>query len=735
MTQQMQYKENRIYQANSITSDLSTIFTKPATVTKRGCGKYYNISAAFDIETSSFMHNGEKVGIMYVWAFKMQDVIITGRTWEEFNILLDLLSDFLDLGPKLKLVIYVHNLAYEFQFMRKHIEWSENGLSENGFRGIKNDVFSIDERKPIRAVTANGIEFRCSYVLSGLSLAKTAENLTMHKIEKLKGDLDYSKLRHSQSEITETEWHYIYHDVMIVTDYIDECIVESGDITKIPMTNTGRVRRFCKSRCLPSNPELKFNRAAYRKLMRDLTIEPEEYDMLKKAFQGGFTHANMYSVGKIFNSVASFDFTSSYPAVILSEKFPMGKGEIIPSIKSLEHLEELCKCFCCIFTIKFKNIRPKVDYDNIISESKCETLVNPVVNNGRVMRADELTTTITNVDYQMYKRFYEWDSITIVKGYKYRKSYLPKEVIECVLELYKAKTELKGIKGFEAEYLLKKGMLNSIYGMMVTEILKGSLEYCDGWSVEEDVEEHVTSMAEKSAVKEESLNQYNRNQERFLYYPWGIFVTAYARYNLYTGILEFKNDYLYSDTDSLKVLNYKEHMEYIERYNEIVTKKIRDCLNYYNIDINEASPMNKEGERKPIGIWDFEGVYDTFKTLGAKRYMVKKFDKKLNKKILEITIAGVSKSKGSEYLMNRKIQKQKPFYAFSNNLIFPGEYTGKQTHTYIDEVRSGYVPDYNGKYAYFEEESSIHLEACDYLMATDKFEEFIRLNIQNKIGG
>ena len=88
------------------------------------------------------MHNGEKVGIMYVWAFKMQDVIITGRTWDEFNILLELLSDFLDLGPKLKLVIYVHNLAYEFQFMRKHIEWAENGLSENGFRGIKNDVFS-----------------------------------------------------------------------------------------------------------------------------------------------------------------------------------------------------------------------------------------------------------------------------------------------------------------------------------------------------------------------------------------------------------------------------------------------------------------------------------------------------------------------------------------------------------------------------------------------------------------
>ena len=136
---------------------------------------------------------------------------------------------------------------------------------------------------------------------------------------------------------------------------------------------------------------------------------------------------------------------------------------------------------------------------------------------------------------------------------------------------------------------------------MVTEILKGSLEYCNGWDVEDNTE-YVKSIDEKLTSKEAALGRYNGNQERFLYYPWGIFVTSYARYNLYTGILEFKNDYLYSDTDSLKVLNYKEHMEYIERYNEIITKKINSCLEYYNIDKNEASPMNKEGERKPIGV-------------------------------------------------------------------------------------------------------------------------------------
>ena len=54
-----------------------------------------------------------------------------------------------------------------------------------------------------------------------------------------------------------------------------------------------------------------------------------------------------------------------------------------------------------------------------------------------------------------------------------------------------------------------------------------------------------------------------------------MWITAYARKNLWTGILEFKNDYVYSDTDSIKCVNVPDHMEYINKYNDIVINKLK----------------------------------------------------------------------------------------------------------------------------------------------------------------
>ena len=46
---------------------------------------------------------------------------------------------------------------------------------------------------------------------------------------------------------------------------------------------------------------------------------------------------------------------------------------------------------------------------------------------------------------------------------------------------------------------------------------------------------------------QDQLDRYNENKshKRFTYYPWGLFVTAYARRNLWTGIVEFGDDYIY----------------------------------------------------------------------------------------------------------------------------------------------------------------------------------------------
>lgn len=203
--------------------------------------KFYNIAAGFDIETSSFYDHGLKTALMYEWTFgigfvtndELQTFITYGRTWRQLDTLLDALAVVLNLGATKRLVVYVHNLPFEWQFMRKRFSWSK--------------VFYIDDRKPVYAIMDNGIEFRCSLKLSGKSLANTAKDLLKYKTEKMVGDLDYSLIRHSETPLTPTELGYCYHDVKVMLCYIQEKIEQEGDITRIPLTKTGYVRRYCKN--------------------------------------------------------------------------------------------------------------------------------------------------------------------------------------------------------------------------------------------------------------------------------------------------------------------------------------------------------------------------------------------------------------------------------------------------------------------------------------------------------
>ena len=85
---------------------------------------YINMPVSFDIETTSFISEySEKVAIMYVWTLGINGYCFIGRTWEEFIEALESISGYLALNNERRIIIYVHNLAYEFQFIRKHFEW------------------------------------------------------------------------------------------------------------------------------------------------------------------------------------------------------------------------------------------------------------------------------------------------------------------------------------------------------------------------------------------------------------------------------------------------------------------------------------------------------------------------------------------------------------------------------------------------------------------------------------
>lgn len=197
--------------------------------------------------------------------------------------------------------------------------------------------------------------------------------------------------------------------------------------------------------------------------MKSLQIKSlEEYEQLKRAFQGGFTHATNYWSGYTVSNVDSIDFTSSYPYVLLSEKFPMSTGKIVKP-ETPEELENYLTKYCCLFDVRFYDLQPVLEYENYISASKCFQKINAVENNGRIYSADMISTTITEVDLKIIDKTYTYSRKEIANFRVYKKGYLPKEIIKSIIKLYADKTTLKGVKGKEAEYLVAKGLLNSVY--------------------------------------------------------------------------------------------------------------------------------------------------------------------------------------------------------------------------------------------------------------------------------
>lgn len=687
---------SKIYSPGEIGKVIDSVKDQLETVSLNTKERFYNIPCSFDIETTSFFRTTgndeelEKVAIMYVWAFGIGGLVVIGRTWEEFTTMLSEVSKRLDLDRETRLLCYVHNLSFDFSFLHPWLKFSK--------------IFAISNRKPVYALTTLGIEFRCSYLLSGKSLEKLGNDLRKYKIAKLTGDLDYNLERHQETPLTEKEIAYISHDVLVVMAYIQETIEREGDITKIPLTKTGYVRRFCRNACFyeegkPHNRSVK--RLEYLKIMSRLMVTKNEYHQLKRAFQGGFTHANPFYSGIVVENVTSFDFTSSYPAVMLSEKFPMGPAEKVGKMTEQEFKKNL-KLYCCLFDIQFINLQPKRYQDSYISISRCRNVDTAIVNNGRVVSAKSLVTTITEQDFTIIESFYTWDNIRVFNFKRYKKDYLPTDFVKAIIKLYKDKTTLKNVPGKEIDYMLAKEMLNSCYGMCVTDIVRDMYEY----NYESHQWKDPTEPDYYTAIR-----KYNYSKSRFLFYPWGVWVTAYARRNLFTGIVECGMDYVYSDTDSIKIMNAEKHLPYIRKYNDWVTSKLRKAMEYHGIPYEDIEPLTVKGEKKPLGVWDFDGEYSRFKTLGAKRYLVE--EKETGEIIM--TVSGLNKQTAVGYM--KKLQgpvKNGLFDWFKNGLYIPPGYTGKQTHTYIDTPKEGYLKDYTGRTAHYYERSGVHLGPADY---------------------
>lgn len=656
--------------------------------------RYIEHLAAFDIETSSYMDEGEKKAIVYSYALAIDDTIYRARRADEFFSLLEKIAADLELSLERRLVVYVHNEAYEWQFIKRYMQWDS--------------AFAIaSERRIVRAVSTLGFEFRCSYVLTNKPLEAVGKDVG---VQKMVGDIDHTKIRNSITPLTDEELGYIDNDVRILIEFERRALAKEGGsieqaLHSIPITKTGYVRRRMRKAAL-ADPE-------YKNLISELSLNNETYSLARHSFQGGYTHANSSVMGREMGETVAVDLASSYPSSMLQFTYPMG------TFHSIDHeftAEEIDSCvgvthFFVTFTVYDAVSRYPFPY---ISSSKALSITDPSVDNGRVFSASRMILTMTDVDWQIFRRCYEVESIEIMDVMIAPAEYLPSAITDPIVSMYSDKTSLKGVAGKEDEYRSAKEDINGVYGSVSMDPVRTDYEF----NAEDG------SFTPSLPPIEEALDKYNLSRSRYLYYPWAAWVTAYSRFVLLMTMYDLIDagvTVMYCDTDSIYHKPSPKAQTIIERVNNEVRERLSAAMHYrwfYATDgeVEDAlAPKDIKGVRHHIGLFEVDGHYDNFKTLGAKRYAVEKNGE------FKITVAGLSK-KAASY-----IKEIGGMEAFVDGLTVPAEKSGRLTHTYSEETAHNLVTDYLGNTCEMEQHGFIHLEPSPYVLSvSDEYTRFVQ---------
>ena len=653
--------------------------------------KYLNNIITFDIECTSAWFDGENVigyekgltneywndleplALCYLWQCSVDDQVYYGRELETFRDLLD------DLPEKVHIIIWVHNLAYEFQFLCNILTWEK--------------VFARLPHKPMKASSEEYpfIEFRCTYMLTRLSLASWGKQLG---VQKAVGDLDYDVIRTPLTPLTEAELHYGEQDCLVVYAGIKDYLKRYEKQRSIPLTQTGTVRREVKNLLTKDKEYVRYVKKLVPK-------NPTEYKRLQHIFAGGYTHANQMYAGKLIDEhIEHYDFASSYPCVMVAKKYPMTAWYYtgVNEIPADDEFEDTA----FILYLSFTGIR-SISFNTYIQSSKC-TGSNLKYDNGRVLSADSLDIYVTEQDWITIRNNYEWDDLKVNRVYRSDKEYLPVPFLKYILELYQNKTSLKDVAGQEDLYMQSKQYINSLFGMMVTALIQADVDYDNGsWTIKELTTENVIKKLKRLS------DFHDREKRYFLSYSWGCWVTAYARRNLWECIESCDHDMIYCDTDSIFVRGAHD----FSWYNKKVTEEIRKSCEINGLDFSMTRPKTPKGKEKPLGIFEKEPDCTQFKTLGAKRYV----ERRSTDNKLHLTVSGINKE--AVELLQNDIDR----FADGFDFNMDADCVRKKLSTYLDEIPDITYPDgYKSTYKF-----GINMRNTGYLLSiTDEYKLLIK---------
>lgn len=632
--------QNTVNIDNITDSELSGILRSQLRNIKTVCAKkrasknhyrYVFIGAGFDTETTR--HN-ENCAFVYIWQFSLGEKTYISRDMNKLPKFFTILSENIKKGCKL--LVYGANISYDFQFIKMYLE------------KIITKVFASETRKILSYTLNENIIVQDCLGVWGVSLDKCTEYT---KRKKLKGDLDYNIYRTPNTKLSRKEIMYCIHDTLICAELVIQALntyVKNG--CKVPLTQTSIVRNELKD--------------SYTRVEKKIEIEElqtyyenqRQYNVFRQyLYSGGWTHSNNKYVGVVLNNVKCFDIESSYPSQMLKQ-FPAGQLIESDYITSFKHKHWIWKLE--LINVRAKTNHTLISKHKILSSYHKETrneiiqCENGVFDNGRLFACTKCVLLVNEIDYENIKKLYTFKMKVLKAWYFTQSKKINKKIYNMVIKYYKLKTILKrnGMSG-TIEYKVAKAKLNSLYGMLCTQIYSRELQY--------NTTSGTFDKIEKS---------WNTCNKTIMNCYVGYWVSSYARQQLVDIVSRFPDLIVQYDTDSIYCIDTNNEIEnYVNEFNN----EKRKCN---LIRTNDNDTIN-------IGIWDYEGVYSQFCGYGAKRYAGIKNEK------LKITWAGgIAPDIKAQYRIDKKlnrIDKNISIFEYLKNFTCL-DMSNKKTAKYID---------------------------------------------------
>lgn len=610
----------------------------------------------------NWYRDARKGALLYHWQCHIEDNYFSGRDTDSLRIFFQHLHRWAD-GARL--IIYIQNLGFDFIFLLNCFEMTD-----------KDTVFTRKSCDPIYVLLDKyQFEFRCSAHLTQKSLAKIGDDLGM---EKLVGNLDYNVLRTPLTPINAEEAAYNRRDTEILIAMIHSYKAKYKHVYQIPLTQTGEVRVQLKKifvklkaftdicwKLQPKNlVDMVWLLNAFSggcvldsEVYRDITIDAEKFEIMMK------------------------DISSSYPWVMISQPYPLTP---FVACRDPELIKERMQDpgLTYIIEVRCKGVRTKVPC-LFLSSSHIREGENLQLVNGRISEADSFEVTLTKPDYEIFRKCYDIDDIEMIKIKFSELKYLPAEFRRFLVQCYKDKTALKGKD--PVNYAIGKMIINGCFGIQVQKDFRDDIVF----DQEDPLFWHTEVMTEESFKKK--LDEWlwvtdNRGKKvKRMHYTsiqCGVFVTAYARQNLWYAILgesksgRFFNidDVLYVDTDSVKMFRSPECQRVFDAYNSWVLEQHKAIAAELGISPEDLSPLDPDGVPRPIGIYAEDGQCSEFRMLGSKKYIYRQKGGKDDGK-LKMTLAGVPKD--AVYLLDDNIDNFREGFVFGCKRLHEAVKAGK----------------------------------------------------------